>query len=122
MGKLVLRQSSSPGQVGIMAEKYLWKPTPAVVDHSNIARFMKRHGITGYRELVAQSTADIEWFWNAVVEDLGTAFYLRLSSAVSWPTHVMKDQFSVFLSKSRLITASRRPFSRTSTVPATLPS
>jgi acetyl-CoA synthetase len=73
-----------------MAEKYLWKPTPAVVDHSNIARFMKRHRITGYRELVARSTADIEWFWNAVVEDLGIEFYrpfqklLDTSDGIPW--------------------------------------
>jgi hypothetical protein len=30
-----------------MAGKNLWKPTPVVVDHSNIALFMKRHGIAG---------------------------------------------------------------------------
>ncbi len=55
---------------GPMPQPYLWKPTPAVVEHANISRFMKRHRIADYRELIARSTADIEWFWNAVIEDL----------------------------------------------------
>ena len=58
-----------------MSDKYVWKPTQAVIEHSNIGRFMRRHGIAGYRDLVARSTADIEWFWNAVVEDLGIEFF-----------------------------------------------
>ena len=58
-----------------MVEKYLWKPTQDVVDHSNIGRFMKRHGIADYRDLIARSSREIEWFWNAVVEDLGIEFY-----------------------------------------------
>ena len=41
-----------------MSAAYVWKPTQEVVDYSNIGRFMKRHGIAGYRELVARSTAD----------------------------------------------------------------
>jgi acetyl-CoA synthetase len=58
-----------------MATSYLWKPSQAVVEHSNIGCFMKRHEIADYRELIARSTSDIEWFWNSVVEDLGIEFY-----------------------------------------------
>ena len=36
---------------------------------------MLRHKIASYRDLVARSTADIEWFWNAVIDDLGIEFY-----------------------------------------------
>ena len=73
-----------------MSTAYVWKPTQEVIDYSNIGRFMKRHGIAGYRELVARSTADIEWFWNAVVEDLGIEFYrpfdqlLDTSNGIPW--------------------------------------
>ena len=51
---------------------------------------MKQQGIAGYRELVARSTADIEWFWNAVLEDLGIEFYrpfdtlLDTSDGIPW--------------------------------------
>ena len=58
-----------------MSTSYVWKPTEAVIDYSNIGRFMRRHRIAGYRDLIARSTTDIAWFWNAVVEDLGIEFY-----------------------------------------------
>jgi acetyl-CoA synthetase len=57
-----------------MPDSYLWKPTPAFVESSNIHRFMTRHGIAGYAELIARSTGDIEWFWRAVIEDLEISF------------------------------------------------
>ena len=58
-----------------MAEKYAWNPTPEVIERANVGRFMRRHGIADYRELIGRSTADIEWFWDAVVEDLDIAFF-----------------------------------------------
>ena len=73
-----------------MSGAYVWKPTQAVVEHSNIGRFMKQQGIASYRELVARSTADIEWFWNAVIEDLGIEFFrpfdtlLDTSDGIPW--------------------------------------
>jgi acetyl-CoA synthetase len=57
-----------------MPDNYLWRPSPAAVETSNIGGFMKRHGIGGYAELVRRSTADIEWFWTAVLDDLGIEF------------------------------------------------
>src|SRR5947207_2220864 len=45
-----------------MPGNYLWTPTPDVVERANISRFMRRHGIADYRELIARSTADIPWF------------------------------------------------------------
>ena len=35
---------------------------------------MRRHGIDDYRELVARSIDDPEWFWPAAVEDMGIEF------------------------------------------------
>ncbi len=58
-----------------MPDSYVWTPSSEVVAYSNIGRFMRRHGIAGYRELVARSIADTEWFWRAVVEDLGIEFF-----------------------------------------------
>jgi acetyl-CoA synthetase len=57
-----------------MAGNYVWTPAPDVIERANITRFMRRHGIADYRELIARSTADIEWFWGAVIEDLDIAF------------------------------------------------
>jgi acetyl-CoA synthetase len=73
-----------------MSARYVWKPTQAFMDRSNIGRFMRRHGIARYHDLVARSTSDIEWFWNAVIEDLGIEFYhpynrlLDMSGGMPW--------------------------------------
>ncbi len=53
----------------------LWRPGEALIRSSNIWRFMQRHGIGTYDELIARSTADIEWFWDAAMEDLGISWY-----------------------------------------------
>jgi acetyl-CoA synthetase len=73
-----------------MPVPYVWKPSAEVVERSNIGRFMHRHGITGYRELVGRSTDDIDWFWNAVIEDLQIEFFrpfdaiLDSSRGIAW--------------------------------------
>ena len=38
-------------------------------------RLMRRHEISDYRELVRRSVSEPEWFWPAVVEDLGIEFF-----------------------------------------------
>jgi acetyl-CoA synthetase len=74
-----------------MPASYVWTPSRAVVDRSNINRFMTRNGLSGYRELIDRSTERIEWFWEAVVEDLGISFsrpcdqILDASRGIAWP-------------------------------------
>jgi acetyl-CoA synthetase len=53
----------------------LWEPTSAVVERANVTRFMRANGIGGYDDLVERSIADIGWFWDAVVRDLGIEFF-----------------------------------------------
>jgi acetyl-CoA synthetase len=65
-----------------MSDSYVWKPSAAVVEHSNIGRFMSRHGIAGYAELIARSKGDIEWFWRAVIEDLDITFFRPFDTIV----------------------------------------
>ncbi len=73
-----------------MPDSYVWKPTLALVERSNVGRFMKRHGIGGYQELLARSIGDIEWFWRAVVDDLDIEFsrpfdtILDASRGIAW--------------------------------------
>ena len=74
------------------ADGFVWRPTPEVAERSRIARFMRAHGIGTLAELQRRSVADLEWYWDAVVRDLGvrwTAPYTRVlddSSGVAWPT------------------------------------
>jgi acetyl-CoA synthetase len=73
-----------------MPEPYAWTPTPEITAHSNVGRFMRRHGIGTYQELIRRSTDDIEWFWAAVVDDLGIEFFrpfekvLDASRGIPW--------------------------------------
>jgi acetyl-CoA synthetase len=73
-----------------MTTPYAWTPTRDVIERSNVGRFMRQHGIGDYAELVRRSTADIEWFWGAVVSDLGIEFeqpyerVLDASRGIAW--------------------------------------
>lgn len=53
----------------------VWRPTPEHISQSRLRRFMDRHGISTVAELAQRSTADLEWFWNAVIEELNIQFY-----------------------------------------------
>lgn len=68
----------------------VWNPTDAYVHGSNARRLMDRHGIGEFGELRRRSVHDPEWFWGAVVDDLGIPFetpYERvrdLSDGLPW--------------------------------------
>jgi acetyl-CoA synthetase len=53
----------------------VWEPTPQYVEQSRLKRFLDRHGIASLAELMRRSTEELEWFWNAVIEDLNIEFY-----------------------------------------------
>lgn len=52
----------------------VWAPDQATAESTNTARFMARHEIPEYAELVERSTRDPEWFWGSVVDFLGLPF------------------------------------------------
>jgi acetyl-CoA synthetase len=49
----------------------IWEPTPEIIERANVTRFMKKHSIRDYEELVRRSNADTSWFWDAALRDLG---------------------------------------------------
>ncbi len=55
--------------------KIVWKPTDDYIQRANITRFMKKHGIKSYDELIKKSTEDINWFWDEAIKDLNIEFY-----------------------------------------------
>jgi acetyl-CoA synthetase len=52
----------------------VWEPGAEVLEHANVVRFMRRHGLDDYWELVHRSHEDPEWFWPAAIEDMGLEF------------------------------------------------
>jgi acetyl-CoA synthetase len=57
-----------------MTDSYIWTPDSPTVERANVTRLMERHGIAGHPELLRRSQEDPEWFWDAVVDDLGLRF------------------------------------------------
>ncbi|MDP6705586.1 MAG: AMP-binding protein [Alphaproteobacteria bacterium] len=57
-----------------MSNRFVWEPNEAIVRESTLKRFMDAHGIASYDELIARADDDPEWYWNALIEDLGIPF------------------------------------------------
>ena len=60
----------------------MWSPTPELVARSNLQRFIQKHELGSYDELMQRSTTDIAWFWDAVLSDLEIQFYKPYSQVV----------------------------------------
>ncbi|MGD1995214.1 MAG: AMP-binding protein [Anaerolineae bacterium] len=69
----------------------VWRPSEEHLQRSRLRRFMGRHDLATFEELMERSTTDIAWFWEAVFEDLGIEFYepysqvVDLSRGIQWP-------------------------------------
>jgi len=63
-------------------DEVVYEPDEGFVDRSNVAAFMREHGIEDFEELHRRSTTDIDgveasgldWFWDEVVDFLGLEF------------------------------------------------
>src|ERR1041384_2968540 len=53
----------------------IWEPSAEVIANSRIKRFMDRHGIQTFDELLQRADQDLEWFWDAAIKDIDIAFY-----------------------------------------------
>jgi acetyl-CoA synthetase len=79
----------------------VWRPDATTLEQANIVRLMRRHGFDSYRDLVARSIEDPEWFWPAVVEDLGIEFFepwsqvVDLSRGPEWATWFVGAKLNV---------------------------
>ena len=71
-------------------EGVAWNPTPAYLERSRLRRFMARHGISAYDDLLARANADPAWYWGAVAADLDLVWrrpyrdVLDLSRGAPW--------------------------------------
>lgn len=69
----------------------LWHPTPDYVQRSRLLRFMQRHRIADYPALYDRSIGDMEWFWEAALEEMGIEWacpytqVLDLTKGIQWP-------------------------------------
>ena len=72
-------------------QEILWRPTPDYVQRSRLFRFMRRHEIPDYSTLYERSVQDLEWFWEAALEEMGIEWarpysrVLDLTNGIQWP-------------------------------------
>lgn len=59
-----------------MTERFAFVPGSQMAQ-CNISRFMKKHGISDWRQLVERANRDIGWYWDAVNEDLGLEWFRK---------------------------------------------
>ena len=70
----------------------IWEPSADVIAKSRLKRFMDRHDIATFDELLSRADSDIEWFWDAAVKDIDIAFFrhydqvVDLSRGKAWAT------------------------------------
>ncbi len=59
----------------VAGDGYAFSPSTEQLKGSNIARFMKKNGVSDWRQLVQKANSDIGWYWDAVNEDLGIEWF-----------------------------------------------
>ncbi len=81
-------------------EPIAWRPTPEYLERSRLRRFMQRHQIAKYPDLLARATADPAWFWAAVSDDLDLRWHqpftrvLDTSAGWEWTRWFIDGQFN----------------------------
>lgn len=79
----------------------IWQPTGEYLN-CRVTDFMKKNGIKDWQELVAKSTGDIEWFWQAALDYMGFVWdrpYDKLvdqSKGFEWTNWFVGGQLNIF--------------------------
>ncbi|WP_329045028.1 AMP-binding protein [Amycolatopsis sp. NBC_01488] len=80
---------------------YTWTPTEDYVEHANVTRLARAHGLGSIAELRKASVADIGWYWDAVVQDLGLPFskaydqVVDLSRGIEYPDWFVGGELNI---------------------------
>lgn len=79
----------------------IWDPDEDFLKNSNISRFMRKHNIKSYSELIKRSTEDIEWFWDAALKDTGVEWFrpyskiMDMSDGFPWTKWFIGGQINI---------------------------
>ncbi len=77
------------------AGDFVWQPDPAVVERSNLARFMRRLGASTLDDLVPRSLEDVSAFWDAVFADLDIRFYEPYAQVADFSQGIERPRWCV---------------------------
>jgi len=79
----------------------VWKPSQEVIEHANLTRFMRQHGIADFDELMRRSTTDVAWFTDSLLRFLDIRFYrpyeqvVDLSRGIAWPRWCVGGELNI---------------------------
>ncbi|MEE9275735.1 MAG: AMP-binding protein, partial [bacterium] len=85
------------------ASDIIWRPDEDLLQNSHIARFMKKMGFTDHRKFLAWSVEEHARFWEAVIEDMGLAWYkpydrlLDMSEGFPWAKWFLGGETNIVL-------------------------
>jgi acetyl-CoA synthetase len=74
---------------------FAWRPSPDLIEHSNLTRFMRNHRIASYDELLRRSTTDIDWFWKSILGDLEIRFSKQYEKLVDLTAGIARPRWCV---------------------------
>jgi len=69
----------------LTTEPYAWTPSPEQVAQSRLRGFLDRLGCAGLDELQARAREDLDWFWEAAVDDIGIGWTRRFDKVHDAP-------------------------------------
>jgi acetyl-CoA synthetase len=73
-----------------LTEPFAWMPTPQQIEQSRLRGFLDRLGCADLDELQARARDDLDWFWEAAVDDIGIGWSRRFdrvhdsSEGIAW--------------------------------------
>lgn len=74
---------------------FVWEPTPAYIERSNLKRFMDQHQIGSMDELQRRSTEDVAWFTEAVLQFLDIRFSQPYTQVVDLSRGIARPRWCV---------------------------
>lgn len=79
-------------------QEIIYTPTKETIENSNIKKFMNKHGIKNYNELLKKSL-NSEWFYDAIVKDMNIDFYTPyknvLEGEVQWTKWFINGKINI---------------------------
>jgi len=72
-----------------------WRPDPAAVADTNLARFWRAQGLASYADLQAWALADVGRFWDAAIADLGLQFETPYAQVLDASAGIERPQWLV---------------------------
>jgi acetyl-CoA synthetase len=81
-----------------------WRPTLDQIEQCRLTAFIRQHGLRDYDALMIRSIDDPEWFWRAVLDEIGVRFstpYERIlddSAGIAWPRWCVGGRLNIVTS------------------------